>query len=222
MTHRRAWWLFFKSLAGLVFALATFTLIALTLSEDLPAPAWLPFDIHTGPWVAAFLKLFGVLLVTPPAYLTLYRLALIGRIAPQNMETLLDDGHVALHLPSGFRWGLVIISMGLCGGILFALWVMEEPLGIWVFTSPLWIGAFYAGFYVLLLDGWFDDETLVMTDLRLRRRVYRWQNLETVTNKPEQREVHFDFGPQGKARVSLFLQGSAAAAEHGIFVLTDP
>jgi hypothetical protein len=219
MSRKHARWLFFKALASLCFAVAAFALIALTFSEETASPDWLPFNIHHGPWLAAFLKLFGVLLITPAAYLTLYRLALIGRISPPTHETVLEGGRVELHLPTGFRWGLFALCIGLCCAILFALWVMDEPVGIWIFTAPLWIGAFYGGLYVLLLDGWFDGEQLVLTDLRLRHRSYNWGNLESMTLKREQNEAIFDFETQGKARLSLFMQGSGAAMEHGVMVL---
>ena len=66
------------SLICFVFSAAVFVMIVLILREDVPLPEWLPFDFHDGPWLAAILKLFGVLLIGPTFASLIVSIAEIG------------------------------------------------------------------------------------------------------------------------------------------------
>lgn len=196
-------------LLNLVWLLASFgifVLLTLILAEDVQTPLWLPFDPHKDVWLAPFLKFFGILILMPPFVALLASLINIGRSGSRGMLfSKSNTGPWTLQLSSGFRVVMLALCFGLCIGILFALWAQEEPLGIWIFASPLLFLAMYGGLVALLTRLDFDQDRVTSLNWTLRRHSFNWRELEEISYNETWYELRLHFAHFGTARVSLYL-----------------
>ena len=198
-----------KILINLVWfacAVGVFYLIALILAEDVGMPAWVPFDYHAGSWLALFLRLFGVLIITPPAIALLISIMRIG--ADQSRWRLYQNAHdkyLVLRLPIGVK----IAGIGLSGLLFLAIigvliW-QQEPWGIWLFVSPLLLLGLYGILVFSLIRVDFDQYHIIAMTPLFRWQRHRWTELVEVTINREWQEFRLKFEDGRIARVSTLF-----------------
>lgn len=187
-------------------AAGVFYLIALILAEDVEMPAWVPFDYHAGSWLALFLRLFGVLIITPPAIALLISIMRIG--ADQSRWRLYQNTHgnyLVLRLPVGVKIAGIGLSGLLFVAIIGVLIWQKEPWGIWLFASPLLLLGLYGMLVFSLIRVDFDqDDIIAMTPLFQWRR-HKWTELVEVTINREWQEFRLTFADGRVARVSTLF-----------------
>lgn len=192
----------------LALALGVFIGITLILREDVPPPAWLPFDPQKDVWLAPLLKLFGVVLLAPPfAALIASLIMLGGRAADQRQPTADSTGVTDLRLHPGARWTAIALCILLLGGIVFALIAGDEPLGIWLFVSPMIAACLYGLVLSLTVRARYDREGLSSIYYRLRWQTNAWADLQDIRVDSGPGDVIFDFGDKGVQRLSAYYVG---------------
>jgi hypothetical protein len=183
-----------------------FYLIALILAEDVGMPAWMPFDYHAGSWLALFLRLFGVVIITPPAIGLLISIMRIG--ADQSRWRLYQNAqsnYLILRLPIGVKIAGIGLSGLLFMAIIAVLVWQQEPWGIWLFVSPLRLLGVYGVVVVSLIRVEFDqDDIIAMTPL-FRWQRHKWSALVEVTLNREWQEFRLKFADGRMARVSTLF-----------------
>lgn len=187
-----------------------FYLIALILAEDLPMPAWMPFDYHEGSWLALFLRFFGVLLITPPAVTLLYSVMRIG--ADQSRGRLFQnpyDTYTTLRLPIGAKVAAVGLGFGIIIAIIAVLIWQEEPWGIWLFASPLMLLGLYCMLVFSMIRVDFDQEHIIAMTPLFRWQRHRWVDLVEITHNREWQELRLVFADGRIARVSTLFNNLA-------------
>lgn len=197
---------FIINLLWLAASVGVLYLIGLILAERLPMPAWMPVDIHDGPWLAALLKIFGVLIITPPFAATLFGLFEIGATqARGRLFALADRGVTELRLPIGVRVAAVGLGLGLAAAIVAVLIIMQEPWGIWLFASPLILLGLYCAVVFARIRVYFDQIHIVAMTPMGRWRRHAWSDLERVTLNREWQELRLHFADGRMARVSTLF-----------------
>ena len=197
---------FLINLVWLAASIGVLYLIGLILAEELAMPAWMPFDIHDGPWLAAFLKFFGVVLITPPFVALLADLFRIGATQARGRLFEVETGPItSLRLPPGVRWAAIVMGLGLSAAIIGVLWVMEEPWGIWLFASPLVLLGLYCAVVFAQIRVYFDQTHIVAMTPLLRWQRHDWADLEEMTLNREWQELRLHFADGRMARVSTMF-----------------
>lgn len=194
------------NLIWLACAVGVLYLIGLILSADVGTPAWLPFDLHDGPWVAALLKLFGVAIVTPPFAAVVIAIMNIG--ADKARGSLYDDPQgdlLRLRLPAGAKVAGIGLGLGLFFAIIGVLVWQNEPWGIWIFASPLMLLGLYGAFIFALIRVDFDQDQIVAMTPLFRWQSHWWRDLQEVSVHNEWQEVRLAFADGRTARVSLYF-----------------
>lgn len=204
------------NLIVLLAAISIFVLLTRIVFENSEMPAWLPFDYHDGPWLHALLKLFGVVLLAPPAFSLLASLFDIG--ANQSRWSLWSgpDGHMlsgtdghtwVLQLSSGMKWTMVFASAGLGCVIIFLLWFQNSPIGIWLFASPLFLLSIYSGLVFSIIKVPFDQKQITAMTPLLKWRTHQWSDLVGIELVRDWMELRLHFSDGKFARVSLYFNG---------------
>jgi len=195
---------------ALVLALAfgVFVGITLILREDVPPPDWLPFDPRKDIWLAPLLKLFGVVLLAPPFAALIASVILLGA-KPRFRQRPTPDatGVTQLRLVAGVKWTAAGLALLLLGAILFALIAGDEPLGIWLFVSPMIAGCLYGLVLCFTVRAQYDDEGLSSVYYRLRWQTNAWEDLQEIRVDSGPGDVVFDFGQKGVQRLSAYYVG---------------
>ena len=192
----------------LVLAFGVFVGITLILREDVPPPAWLPFDPHKEVWLAPLLKLFGVVLLAPPFAALIASLVMLGgRASEQHRPEANRGGVTDLRLHPGAKWTAIGLSILLLGGIVFALIAGDEPLGIWLFVSPMIAACLYGLVLCLTARARYDHAGLSSIYYRLRWQSNRWEDLQDIRVDSGPGDVIFDFGDKGVQRLSAYYVG---------------
>ena len=189
----------------LVLAFGVFVGITLILREDVPRPAWLPFDPMKEAWLAPVLKLFGAVLLAPPLAALIGSLMMLGTNEPEPRHV---TGKVTeLHLRRGAKW----TAMGLCllmlGGLLFALIDRNEPLGTWLLVSPVIAACLYGLVLCLTVRAQYNALGLSSIYYRLRWKANDWADLREIRVDGGPGDVVLDFGDKGVQRLSIYYVG---------------
>jgi hypothetical protein len=194
------------NLVWLACAGGVFYLIVLILAEDVGMPAWMPFDYHEGSWLALFLRLFGVLIVAPPAVALLVSIMHIG--ADQSRWRLYhaaQGNYLILRLPAGVK----IAGVGLSGVLFIVIIVVlvwqQEPWGIWLFVSPLLLLALYGLLVFSLIRVDFDQDHIIAMTPLFRWQRHKWRELVEVHLNREWQEIRLTFADGRIARVSTLF-----------------
>jgi hypothetical protein len=194
------------NLACLACAFGVFFLITLILAEDLAMPAWMPFDYHEGSWLALFLRLFGVVLITPPAVALLYSVMRLG--ADQSRGRLFQDPHetyMTLRLPVGVKIAAMGLGLGIVVAVITVLVWQKEPWGIWIFASPLIILGVYCMMVFSLIRVDFDQEHIIAMTPLFRWQRHRWADLVNARHHHQWQELRLTFTDGRVARVSTLF-----------------
>jgi hypothetical protein len=194
------------NLVWLACTIGVLYLIGLILAQDVGVPVWLPFDIHEGGWLAIFLRLFGVVIIAPPVFALIFSVMQIG--ADQSRAALYRDpsvDYLTLRLPAGTKVAGVGLSFLLFLAIIGALIWQDEPLGIWLFASPLMILGLYgmAVFSLIRVD--FDQDHIVAMTPLFRWQRHKWSALVAVTHHRDWQELRLKFEDGRIARVSTLF-----------------
>lgn len=188
-------------------AVGVFYLIALILAEDVGMPAWVPFDYHEGSWLALFLRLFGVLVITPPAVALLVSIMCIGAV--QSRGRLYQNAQsdvLILRLPIGVKIAGVGLSGLLFVAIIAVLIWQDEPWGIWIFASPLLLLGLYGMLVFSLIRVDFDQNYIIAITPLFRWQRHKWAELVEVSVNQEWQEYRLKFEDGRMARVSTLFK----------------
>ncbi len=204
----------------LACAFGVFVLIALILREDVPMPDWIPFDLHKSVWLAPVLKLFGVLLLASPFAGVIAAFIVLGS-DPEGREPATTDaaGRFELRLAPGAKYTAVGFTLIVLGMLLFALIWKEEPLGIWLFVSPLILAFLYGLVLCFAVRARYDDDRVASLYYSLRWREHRWDDLTGIEFDGGAGDVILRFGDKGNQRLSAYYSGIGHLIEFAHSVL---
>jgi hypothetical protein len=183
-----------------------FYLLTLILAKDLPLPEWMPFDFHDGPWLAATLKLFGVLLVGSP--LISFLLAVFevgGEQARWKLYQGANDDLLTLRLPVGLRVGMTLLGLLLMTSVVFMLWYGQEPWAAWIFAAPVLVLCLYAMILFVTIRVEFNQDYIIAMTPALRWQKHEWRNFRQMRFHNEWQELRLQFDDGRIARVSLMF-----------------
>lgn len=195
-------------LAVLACAFGIFVLITLILREDVPMPDWIPFDLQKSVWLAPVLKLFGVVLLAPPFAALIAALITLGS-DPGGREPASTnaDGQIELRLTAGAKYTAVSTCLIVLGMIFFALIWQDEPLGIWLFVSPLILAFLYGLVLCFSVRARYDRDRVTSLYYSLRWRENRWADLTGIEVDGAAGDVVLRFGDKGSQRLSTYYGG---------------
>lgn len=190
----------------LIAAFCVFVMVTIILSQGTELPSWVPFDYREGPWLHALLKLFGVVVIITPFTALLGSLFSLG--SERSRWALWSDNindHWTLHLSAGMKWTMVGMAITLAGGAVFALWFQDEPIGIWLFASPLLLFSFYLGLVFLIIKVPFDQTHITAMTPFLKWETHAWADLAEIEYVPSWTEYRLHFRDGRFARVSIYF-----------------
>ena len=192
----------------LALAFGVFVGITLILREDVPPPAWLPFDPQKDVWLAPLLKLFGAVLLAPPLAALIASLVMLGAGPRHRIQPGRDaSGVTELRLITGAKWTAAGLALMTFAGLVFALITGDEPLGIWLFASPMLALCLYGLVLCFVVRARYDRDGLSSVYYRLRWQHNDWADLQDIRVDSGPGDVIFDFGDKGRQRLSTYYVG---------------
>lgn len=194
----------FVALALLAAAFGLFLAVVILLREGGMLSGWIPSAL-----LPDVLSGVGVILVMFPFILVLQSVFELG-LQKQRKRLAMDvPSSRSLRLPPGVRWGCIILSAGLWAGIVAALWLTDENIGIWLFTAPLQLLCLYGLIVFAIIQGHYNEKALVVMGWTLRTGTFHWSELEGISLNEQFQELHLHFSGGRKARVTLYFSGIA-------------
>ncbi|MXQ08192.1 hypothetical protein GQ651_10090 [Alphaproteobacteria bacterium GH1-50] len=192
----------------LVLAFGVFVGITLILREDVPPPAWLPFDPQKDVWLVPLLKLFGTVLLAPPLAALIASLVMLGAGPHQRIRPGRDaSGTTELRLIPGAKWTAAGLALMMFAGLVFALIAGDEPFGIWLFVSPMLAACLYGLILCFTVRARYDCDGLSSIYYLLRWQTNDWADLRDIRVDNGPGDVIFDFGDKGVQRLSIYYVG---------------
>lgn len=189
----------------LACAVGIFWLITLILAEDVPLPAWVPFDPQKDLWLGPLLKIFGTLLLAPPLATLMISIILLG-YNPRGDNLYEASGPVVLELGHGARLGGAGICALMAGALIAALILQNEPLGIWFFVSPMLLACLYGVVLCFVVRATYDGDGISSIYYGLRWKHNDWQDLIGIEHASGAGDIVFRFRDQSQ-RVSVYYNG---------------
>lgn len=189
----------------LACAAGVFWFVTLILNEDVPMPAWLPFDFQKDTWLAPLLRVFGALLLAPPVAALMVSIILLG-YEPRGQNLYDGKGPIVLSLGPGARYGGAGLCLVLMCAIVAVLIWQNEPLGIWLFTSPILLACLYGVVLCFVVRATYDEDGISSIYYGLRWKQDKWSELTAVYDDPGPGDIVLQFGEKTQ-RVSAYYNG---------------
>lgn len=182
---------------------------------------WFNLDINHKTWNQPVLYFIGLVFVGGPITGLIYRVIFHFTKRSDTEEFRHNTiGRTSLKI----SWMLRLITVAACilifGVAIWDIGKLDEPLGMWLFVSPL-LGFFlYAMLYILLQKVSFDNYEITAMDMLFRPKTYPWPALTALTNHQSWGEMRLQFGDLGMVRVSYYLSdfSNLAFYAHDIIV----
>lgn len=203
------------NLIALSCAFGVFLLITLILSEDAAMPGWLPFDLHKEAWLAPLLKVFGTLLIAPPLAALVGSLVVLGTDPLRRSRARpTRDGQMEMTLKPGAKYTAIGMCLLLLGGIVFALIWQDEPVGVWLFVSPMILATLYGLLLCFVVRARYDDTGISSIYYGLRWQHRDWRDLTALELQSGPGDIVLRFGEKGPLRVSVYYNGIMDLVDH--------
>lgn len=204
-----------SNLIALSCAFGVFFLITLILSEDVAMPPWIPFELRKDTWLAPLLRVFGILLLAPPMAALIGSLTVLGTDPYRRSRArATGTGELELTLKPGPKYTAIGLCLLFLGGIVFALIWQEEPLGIWLFVSPMILATLYGLVLCFVVRARFDDTGISAIYYGLRWQHRDWRDLTALELQNGAGDMVLRFGDKGPLRVSVYYNGILDLVDH--------
>lgn len=190
---------------ALCCAVGVFYLIARILAEDVPMPAWMPFDLRKDLWLAPVLKVFGAILIAPPLVGLLVSLLLLG-YAPRDRSLYDNTGPIELRLAPGAKYTGAGICLMIVGAILYSIYLQDEPWTVWLFAGPVVLAGLYGLVLCFVVRAIYDEREIASVYYALRWRRNDWSELTGIEHHPGPGDIVLRFGGRTQ-RLSVYYRG---------------